>query len=57
MRGRYTVRLAIRDGTTESVVVWAESPEHAIKKAKSRLDPTVRVQRATATPYNVEEME
>lgn len=61
MRTKYIVHLAIRDGTTESLVVYAESPQHAIKKAKSRVPRDHVVTRATATEYdqpsNVEELE
>lgn len=37
-RQRYVVTLARTDGTRSQHHVWAESPEHAIKKAQARAD-------------------
>lgn len=39
MRKKYRVTMSCDDGTKPVEVVWAESPEHAKKKALARLGP------------------
>jgi hypothetical protein len=39
MRPKYKVTLVCEDGTRRQVVVYADSPQHAEKKAKDKLKP------------------
>lgn len=46
MRTQYIVTLEFEDGRLTQITLWAESPEHAIKKAKAR--SVGKIDRATA---------
>ncbi len=48
MRKRFVVTLTTDGGAESQVTLWAESPEHAVIKAKARADPSVKIVEAYA---------